>query len=110
MAASLSYQLRDVVTYRNQIDEEPVIKCEASTSKVWFISETKEHCREVSRKRTVTPMPVFKQAIMTPEEMQLLDTLMESMLAKKALENSQVGGQEAPGLKSMTEQVLESDF
>jgi len=89
-AASLSYQLRDVVTYREQIDDEPVIRCETLTNNLWFIRGTEERCREVSRRRTVTPMPVFKQAIMNPEEMQLVDTLMESMLAKKVLENTDV--------------------
>jgi len=89
-AASLSYQLRDVVTYRNQIADEPVIKCETLSNNLWFIRGTKESCREVSRRKTITPLPVFKQSIMNPEEMQLVDALMESMLAKKVLETTNV--------------------
>jgi len=95
-AASLSYQLRDVVTYRDKVEDEPVIKCETLTNNLWFIRGTKEVCREVARKRTVTPLPVFKQSIMNPEEMQLVDTLMESMLAKKVLENANIDGAQAP--------------
>jgi len=89
-AASLSYQLRDVVAYRNQIEDEPVIRCEKVTSTFWFVRGTEETCREVSRRKTITPLPVFKQSIMNPEEMQLVDALMESMLAKKVLETTNV--------------------
>lgn len=91
-AASISYQLRDVITYQEEIDDEPVIRCETSTKRRWWLGyETTEHCREVSRRKTITPMPVFKQSIMSPDEVQMVDTLMESMLAKRVLENTRVG-------------------
>lgn len=90
-AASLSYHLRDVVTYRDQVEYEPVIKCETSTDSWLFSSKTTEHCREISQKKTVNSLPVFKEAIMSPEEMQLVDTMMESVLARKVLDNTNVG-------------------
>lgn len=81
---SLSYQLRDVVEYAEQVEDEPVVKCE--TTVTW--SGSSEKCREIARKKTVVPIPVFKAAIMSPKEMQLVDTMMEGMLAKKVLENA----------------------
>jgi hypothetical protein len=85
--ASMSYKLRDVVEYRDQVDEEPIIKCETTTSSGWFTTDNKkENCREVAKKKTVTPIPVFKTTIMSPQEMHLVDTMMETMLAKKVLE------------------------
>merc|ERR1740123_2527594 len=90
--ATLSYQLRDVVTYREQIVEEPVIECETVTT-TWgkYFQWTEERCREVSKKRTSTQVPVFKQSVMTPEEMDQVDALMESLLAKRVLDGVEGG-------------------
>jgi len=87
-AASLSYQLRDVVTYKDNVEEEPVIKCEISHASYWFSSSSTENCRHVSTKRTVTQVPVFTQAVMSPQEMDFVHTLMEETLAKKSLDVS----------------------
>jgi len=90
-SATLSYRLRDVVTYKEQIDEEPDIRCTLHTEHglFGFGSSTSESCRQIGMKRSVSLVPVFKQAVMNPKEMQLVDTMMERMLAKKVLENSQ---------------------
>lgn len=84
MASSMTYQLQDVVTYKEQVFEEPVIKCEKTR---WWFSTT-ETCREISRSKTVSQLPVFKQAVMGPQEMQLVDDMMEGVLAKKVLANT----------------------
>jgi len=108
-AASLSYQLRDVVTYRDQVDDEPVIKCETLTNNFWFIQGREERCREVGRRKTITPLPVFKQSIMSPEEMQLVDTLMESMLAKKVLEDATIDIPQIPSAGAASHLASEGD-
>lgn len=91
-AASLSYQLRDVVTYQDQVEEEPVVKCEVTAESGFFWTTRSERCHHISTKKIVTPIPVFKQAVMNPQEMALVDTMMERMLAKKVLENQQMDG------------------
>mmetsp|Transcript_110405 Transcript_110405/g.235801 ORF Transcript_110405/g.235801 Transcript_110405/m.235801 type:complete len:432 (+) Transcript_110405:89-1384(+) len=83
-AGSLSYHLRDVVTYKDKVEEDPVYECE--TKMYMFSSE--RTCRSMGTKKTVTSMPVFTQTIMSPDEMQLVDTMMEGMLAKKVIENA----------------------
>lgn len=90
-SATLSYRLRDVVTYKEQIDEEPDVRCTLHTERGLFglSSSTSESCRQIGMKRSISQVPVFKQAVMNPKEMQLVDTMMERMLAKKVLENSQ---------------------
>jgi len=97
--ASLSYQLRDVVTYREQVVEEPVIECETvTTSYLKCFQWAEERCREVSKKRTSTQVPVFKQSVMRPEEMDQVDVLMESLLAKRVLDGVE-GGHSIRSLK-----------
>jgi len=85
MASSMTYQLQDVVTYKEQVFEEPVIKCEKTR---WWWFSTTENCREISRSKTVSQLPVFNQAVMGPQEMQLVDDMMEGVLAKKVLANT----------------------
>jgi len=87
----LSYKLRDVVTYKDQTEEEPVVRCDTTTRKGWFADDTESTCKQVSTKRTVTAVPVFKQAIMNPNEMHLVDTIMERMLSEKVLANIKGG-------------------
>merc|ERR1719401_544600 len=98
-SASLAYRLRDVVTYKEQIDEEPQIRCTQRTERGFFTSTTSESCREVGRVRTVSQVPVFKTAVMNPKEMHLIDTMMERMLAKKVLDNAQIA--QAPSAASL---------
>lgn len=94
-SSSLSYRLRDVVTYREQIEEEPDVRCvKVSESGFWSTSH-REECTQFGVRKTVTPIPVFKQAVMNPQEMALVDTMMERMLAQKVLENKKG---EVPGI------------
>ena len=83
--ASTTYQLRDVITYREQIDDEPVVKCTQRTTQWLFGSETHEDCMEVSRRKTTTQLPVFEKTTMTHDQLELLEQMMENKLAKEVL-------------------------
>merc|ERR1712039_343048 len=90
-SASMAYQLRDVVTYQEQIDEEPVIRCSQTLDGSVAPKGQQQHrqtCQNLGMKRTSTPIPVFKQAVLKPKEMALVDSMMERMLAQKVLENT----------------------
>jgi len=83
--ASTTYQLRDVITYREQIDEEPVVKCTQKRTDWLFGSETTEECKEVSRRTTKSQVPVFEKTTMTHDQFELLEQMMENKLAKEVL-------------------------
>lgn len=83
--ASTTYQLRDVITYREQIDEEPVVKCTQTKTVFLFGSETREDCIEVSRRKTITQLPVFEKTTMTHDQLELLEQMMENKLAREVL-------------------------
>jgi len=83
--ASTTYQLRDVITYREQIDEEPVVKCTQKKTVFLFGSETREDCMEVSRRKTVIQLPVFEKTTMTHNQLELLEQMMENKLAREVL-------------------------
>jgi len=86
--ASMKYQLRDVVTYTEKVEYEPVIKCERTESKGLFSSESSENCRKVDEKKIVSSLPVFTPTVLTFDEMGKVDKLIETMLAKKVIENT----------------------
>eukprot|EP00927_Polykrikos_kofoidii_P027884 TRINITY_DN2441_c0_g1_i3.p1 TRINITY_DN2441_c0_g1~~TRINITY_DN2441_c0_g1_i3.p1 ORF type:complete len:366 (-),score=63.40 TRINITY_DN2441_c0_g1_i3:776-1873(-) len=90
-SAQLLYELRDVVTYREQVVEEPVRECEESTWKFTFNSEVGRICRTVGTRRTVNQVPVFKQAILDSAEMEMVDVMMERMLSEKVLLDAGAG-------------------
>jgi len=92
--ASMEYQLRDVVTYIDKVEYEPIIKCETELNSWWFLVRTREHCREVSQKKIVTTLPVFTPMVLRPDEMAQVDTYIESMLAQKVIDNT--GGKQLP--------------
>lgn len=98
-AASLAYELRDTITYKESVEEKPVIKCEKVTEHHILSSTTSEHCKQVAVEKVVTQMPVFAQSVLSPEEMSQVDAMMELMLSKKVLETAVAGrfGQLAGG-------------
>jgi hypothetical protein len=83
--ASTTYQLRDVITYREQIDDEPVVKCTQKRTDWLFSSSVVNECHEVSRRKTVTQLPVFEKTTMTHDQLELPEQMMENKLAKEVL-------------------------
>jgi len=75
----------DVITYREQIEDEPVVKCTHKRKDWLFGSERYEECKEVSRRKTVTQLPVFEKTTMTHDQLELLEQMMENKLAKEVL-------------------------
>jgi hypothetical protein len=93
--ASTTYKLRDVITYREQIAEEPVVKCTQRTTQWLFGSETREDCTEVSRRKTVTQLPVFERTTMTHDQLEMFEQMMENKLAKAVI--AKVNGPNSSG-------------
>lgn len=85
-AVSMNYELKDVVEYQVKVEEEPVLNCGSRTKRYLFSTETETLCQQVGNKRTEIPVPVFRHAVMTPDEIKLLDMMMDMHVAKKALE------------------------
>jgi len=83
--ASTTYKLRDVVTYREQIQEEPVVKCTTRTTQWLFGSESSEECKQVSTRKTVSQLPVFERTTLQHDQLELLELMMENKLAKEVL-------------------------